>query len=414
MDRNATVESLRERILIAALGSLAAACGDAARPAAPAPETTARPVVIEDTTTTSRVPTDPTETPPALPPTGTPPTTVAVIEPPPTPPRELPPGCYEPRSTMRSVGTGQPANPPPPSAYDKNGCLPRSEVTNGCCNGAIAGPRFHKDACCYTFPQNAPCCGRPFTVDGRATVAEVVVRAGWFGASSAAPAGVSHLDAALRRDLAEGWRRDARMEHASIASFARFVLDLVAVGAPADVMRDAGAALLDEVEHARLCFALASRFAGEPLAPAPLAAAAMPTARDFDEILRSAVIEGCVGETAAAFVASQRLAAARDPEARAALTRIAEDEARHAELAFRFVAWAIRERGEAARSVVVEAFASALAGGDDAAWGEAQTSAARRAFADMGLMNARDERDATGMALERIVRPAARALGATV
>jgi hypothetical protein len=44
----------------------------------------------------------------------------------------------------------------------------------------------------------------------------------------------------------------------------------------------------------------------------------------------------------------------------AALTRIAEDEARHAQLAYRFVAWAIQMGGAAVREAVERAFANAL------------------------------------------------------
>lgn len=55
------------------------------------------------------------------------------------------------------------------------------------------------------------------------------------------------------------------------------------------------------------------------------------------------LLEGCVGETLAALDAAEALASATDPHVRAALARIADDERRHAELAFRFVAWALQQ-----------------------------------------------------------------------
>jgi hypothetical protein len=61
----------------------------------------------------------------------------------------------------------------------------------------------------------------------------------------------------LRRRLAERWSRAALAEHASIASFARFTLQLLRGG-------------LDEIEHARLSFRVASVFAGRSLGPGPL------------------------------------------------------------------------------------------------------------------------------------------------
>ena len=75
----------------------------------------------------------------------------------------------------------------------------------------------------------------------------------------------------------------------------------------------------------------------------------------------SAVKEGCVGETLAALQAGEQLAAATDPAVRAALATIAADEARHAELAWRTVAWAVAEGGAEVRRAVRAAFDEALA-----------------------------------------------------
>jgi hypothetical protein len=252
------------------------------------------------------------------------------------------------------------------------------------------------------------CCGRPFVVAGSAEVAEVVEQQGW----SELSLGLD-VDEATRPAVVAGWLRDARMEHASIASFARFVMDLVALGAPADLVHDAGVALLDEVEHARLCFSVAAHFGGKAFGPASFdAAAAASPARDFEQILRSVVMEGCVGETVAAYVASQRLASASDPVARAALTRIAEDETRHAELAFRFVAWARASRPETALAIVDAAFEAAL-GDSEVATEELDCGEIDpRVLAAAGLMGASDERRAIREALVGVVRPVADALRA--
>jgi hypothetical protein len=74
------------------------------------------------------------------------------------------------------------------------------------------------------------------------------------------------LDEATRVELARAWLADASLEHASIASFARFTLLALSFGAPADLLAEAQHAALDEVAHAQLCFGLASRYAGSPLA----------------------------------------------------------------------------------------------------------------------------------------------------
>jgi hypothetical protein len=147
-----------------------------------------------------------------------------------------------------------------------------------------------------------------------------------------------------------------------VASFARFALDLLAVGAPAELLAAAQRAGLDEVRHAELCFRLASAYAGAPLMPGPfLFAGSVAVAGDIAGLAVSAVKEGCVGETLAAIQASEQHAAATDPAVRAALAVIAADEARHAELAWRTVAWAVAAGGAEVRRAVRAAFAEALA-----------------------------------------------------
>jgi hypothetical protein len=66
-------------------------------------------------------------------------------------------------------------------------------------------------------------------------------------------------------------------------------------------------------------------------------------AKTLAESLSAAIIEGCVGETLAAARAEAALSETRCPTARALLAQIAQDEASHAELAWRFVAWALKQ-----------------------------------------------------------------------
>jgi len=56
-----------------------------------------------------------------------------------------------------------------------------------------------------------------------------------------------------------------QLEHASIAAFARFSLQLLSLGAPAGLIDDCTRALGDETAHARLCFQLASAYAGRAI-----------------------------------------------------------------------------------------------------------------------------------------------------
>ena len=73
----------------------------------------------------------------------------------------------------------------------------------------------------------------------------------------------------------------------------------------------------------------------------PLGAGLGPV--DLAELASRTVHEGCVGETLAALIAAEQALEAKDPSVRAALQKIAEDEARHAEFAWRVVRWALAQ-----------------------------------------------------------------------
>jgi hypothetical protein len=111
-------------------------------------------------------------------------------------------------------------------------------------------------------------------------------------------------------------------------------------------------ASLDEIRHAEACFALAARYGGRALGPAALAVHDAMGALSLAEIAALTAEEGCVGETLGALLAEEQLAVATDPVVQGVLRRLAKDEARHAELAWRFVKWAVTVGGdEVARAV---------------------------------------------------------------
>jgi len=212
------------------------------------------------------------------------------------------------------------------------------------------------DECCYVLGGGCPV-GRPFIVAGEARTARSVSREDW--RSELLP-DVSHLDAATRRALADAYRQDGLSEHASVASFARFVLECLALGAPAELVSDAQAALRDEIEHARLSFGLASAYAGEALGPAALDVSGCLSPRpDRHESALRAIREGCIAETVSAALLRRASDAATDPTVKAVLARVAEDERRHAVLAWRFVRWLIGQEGASLAAAAAQEFARA-------------------------------------------------------
>ena len=241
--------------------------------------------------------------------------------------------------------------------FEANGCAAAHHVSDGCTGiRVLAGPERKGAQCVYDVCQGqAAPCGRLLLDDGghaRVAPLRAGVRggAGWSAAACGEP-----MPAGARA----GWLEDARLEHASVAAFARFSLELLSLGAPSSLVADAHGAALDEIEHARLCFALASE-PGAEQGPGPLAMDGLPVRRLVVDVVRAAVEECCCGETFAALVAQWALADCVHPGARAALERIAVDEARHAELGWRFVAWAVAHFGVSARTAASEGLAAGL------------------------------------------------------
>jgi hypothetical protein len=180
--------------------------------------------------------------------------------------------------------------------------------------------------------------GRPFLVAGAARVAELVPVCGW---ARAPELQLAEHTAEQRRLAAQHWLEVARLEHASVAAFARFVLQLLQLGAPPELVERATAAVADETRHARLAFGIAAQLDGRVIGPGVLDVRGSLLETSLVDVARLVVREGCFGETGAALEAREAALAATEPALAQLLHDIADDESRHAELAWRFVAWAL-------------------------------------------------------------------------
>ena len=201
--------------------------------------------------------------------------------------------------------------------------------------------------------------GRPFLVEGHERVAPVCRRPDWAQGCGLA---VSELPSELRQRAAKAWARIGQMEHASVAAFARFALQLLQLGAPPQLVERTTAAMADETRHARLAFGIASAYAGEALGPGPLDIARSLDDTSLVDVVRLVVREGCVGETVAALEAREAAEQALDPLLAGLLRTVADDETSHAELAWRFVAWALEQAPRAVARVLEQELELALAG----------------------------------------------------
>lgn len=294
-------------------------------------------------------------------------------------------------------------------------------------------PSKEPDECCWKV---AGMCavGRPFVVAGEARLAPLAHGDAWkmhaidggaddsrsLHALDARTLDARALDARTRAALADVWARDGLTEHASVASFAQLVLELLALGAPADLVLGAQQAMADEVRHAQRAFSLASRYAGRDLAPGRLdTRGAGANAPDLAAFAARTASEGCIAETIAALQLHAAADAATHPALAALLRATANEESVHALLAYRIVAWAIAEeaRDDAAppraeggrvRAAVAAVFANAASHvGFGPLPSESADALDLRAH---GILSRRERHDLAVIALREVIAPAGQAL----
>ena len=147
----------------------------------------------------------------------------------------------------------------------------------------------------------------------------------------------------------------AFLEAASVFAFARLERELTVHRAPRRLRSLARRATRDEVRHARVVKAFAER-AG---ARVPSPCVESEGVRTLEAIAVENAVEGCVRETFGAAVAMLQSKQAREPSFRAAMTRIADDETRHAELAWAVATWLDGRLGPSARRRVRQAMREA-------------------------------------------------------
>lgn len=265
------------------------------------------------------------------------------------------------------------------------------------------------DACCYRWMEH--CAGRALRgrEDGRAVTAPAVVGEGWGDEGALGDLGEEAMPEATRAALGAHFVGEAAFEHASIAAFSRAALELVALGAPPGLVMGVIAAASDEVRHARVAYSIASRYRGELVGPGPLPEAAAPLGEvTAASVAVSSFVDGCVGEAVAAVLLRESAALADNPELRRIFECVAEDEERHAELAWSIAAWAVEVGGAGAREAVREAALELEnEGGAPVGAGEALSAGDLRAY---GVLGAHESRAIRARVIREVVLPCAAAL----
>ncbi len=239
---------------------------------------------------------------------------------------------------------------------DAQGCLECEGFVESVPCGPVASGL---DSCCFwvVYTQGQSCPGRPFTVDGESRLPRVAPRDDW---AEHMEIDIEQLDPFTREVLSRGWAADGCFEHASVASFSRFVMELLAIGAPASLVADAQRALGQEVDHARAMFGLASAYGGTRIGPTDLdIRGALSSSHDPVDVAVALAREGCIAETISSLQLQVAAARAHDPVVRARLESIAEEELQHAALAWRALAWMMGRGDARLRERVASTFADA-------------------------------------------------------
>lgn len=221
----------------------------------------------------------------------------------------------------------------------------------------VCGPLRATDAgCCYVLTGDLAL-GRPFLVEGKLRRAAAEVGTGW---ALRCDLDVRPLDADTRRALADVYTREAMAEHASVASFSRFALQCLSCGAPAELVRGAQQAALDEVAHTELALGLVAAYGGTELRPGRLdVRGSLDGDLDPLRVAESVAREGAIAETVSALIVAAARDAAVDPAVKAILTRVASDELEHALLAWKYLHWAVEQGGDPVRAALEPIFATA-------------------------------------------------------
>jgi hypothetical protein len=109
------------------------------------------------------------------------------------------------------------------------------------------------------------------------------------------------------------------------------------------------------VRHTQACIDMAVHCGAQHIVIEPFPFTQTVMQISLAELAVDALREGCINETLGAYAVREVLNSAPDPAVRQTLQTLAEDETRHAALAYRIVAWALKVGGDEVRAAVLSA-----------------------------------------------------------
>jgi len=233
-----------------------------------------------------------------------------------------------------------------PSTAERAGCIVDLRTCVSLCDAIDAGYFL------YCQLSNASCDDAGNLLDAESVVEFVSCN----GITGRRPLGLSPQRVTRRTAVGDYFASMAHLESASVRAFRDLGRWLVAFDAPARLSRAARRFAGDERRHARAAARLTRRFGGVLLRPR-VRRVPSPT---LVELLEDDAVEGCVKETFGALLATWQAERAGDARVRRTLRRIAEDETRHAALAWEILRWGTGRLSPAERRRVQKTLDRAL------------------------------------------------------
>jgi len=198
---------------------------------------------------------------------------------------------------------------------------------------------------CYATPVGWRCdtdfCGegRPLLTECEVTVAPLVMGKGWV--SSVPTSEVNNISPKELEQLIEYWTFAAQLEHSSVASFARFTMQMLSFSVPADLLLAIQTATADEVKHAQSAAHILSTLTKKQVSfgALPLEGITLKTSRR--ELIEALIREACMSETLGVAEITEALRLSEQELVSQHLNTLLEDETMHAALAWRSLRWLI-------------------------------------------------------------------------
>jgi hypothetical protein len=230
------------------------------------------------------------------------------------------------------------------------------------------------------------------------------------------------LDPALRAELARIWGERIPTEYRSITGFSTLSFDLIAAGAPVDLVAVCHRVCIDELRHTELAVKMVEIYGGH-LPPLPREISSLPADESLTAVAqacRSAILLSCLGETFACTELAMLRDRAVDPVVRGVLTVFLSDEIVHARLGWAYLAHAFKTADEGTRRSVAYAVPSYVAGIGANLFGTTEAPAAVDVtnddprLAEHGVCSMREEQALYRAFVPDVFLPGLRAVGVPV